>query len=78
VEVTLTAVSGELRLDVQDDGRGPPDMSPEQLERGGHMGLAGMRERITALGGRVTFGRARGGSGAALAVLVPVRPQERP
>ncbi|MEP6689475.1 MAG: GAF domain-containing sensor histidine kinase [Gemmatimonadales bacterium] len=77
VEVTLTAVPGGLRLDVRDDGRGPPDVNPEQLERGGHMGLAGMRERITALGGRVDFGRGRG-AGAALEVLLPVRPGELP
>jgi signal transduction histidine kinase len=39
------------------------------------MGLAGMRERITALGGRIEFGRGRG-AGAALEVLLPVRPGE--
>jgi signal transduction histidine kinase len=77
VEVTLATDPGGVRLDVRDDGKGPPDAAPGQLERGGHMGLAGMRERISALGGRVQFGRARG-AGAALEVLVPVERRDRP
>jgi signal transduction histidine kinase len=44
--------------------------SAESLELHGHMGLAGMRERITALGGSVHL-RSRNGSGALLEVLVP-------
>jgi len=85
VEVTLTLDSTELRLAVRDDGRGPPDVSLERLERDGHMGLAGMRERISALGGSVRFGdgsRAAGsgdsGTGAALEVTLPVVPAETP
>lgn len=77
VEVTLATAPGGVRLDVRDDGKGPPDAAPEQLERGGHMGLAGMRERISALGGRVHFGPAPG-PGAALEVLVPVERRELP
>jgi len=77
IEVTLALDPGGLRLAVRDDGRGPPDVSPERLERDGHMGLAGMRERISALGGSVRFGRGRGG-GAALEVLLPVVPAEVP
>jgi signal transduction histidine kinase len=45
-------------------------VSPETLELQGHMGLAGMRERITALGGTVRL-QARAGAGALLEVLVP-------
>jgi signal transduction histidine kinase len=37
------------------------------------MGLAGMRERISALGGSVRFGRSRG-RGAALEIVLPVEP----
>ncbi len=52
---------GELRLEVVDDGRGgdAPDGS----------GLAGMRERIEAIGGRV---RRDGSRGTRLTVVVPV------
>jgi signal transduction histidine kinase len=71
VDVTIARDPAGLRLEVRDDGHGPPDVSPERLERGGHMGLAGMRERISALGGSVRFGRGRE-AGAALEVLVPV------
>lgn len=77
VEVTLALDPGGLRLAVRDDGRGPPDVSPERLERDEHMGLAGMRERIGALGGSVRFGRGRG-AGASLEVLLPVVPEEAP
>jgi signal transduction histidine kinase len=71
VEVAIAAEAGGVRLTVRDDGQGPPEASPEQLEREGHMGLAGMRERISALGGSVRFSGARG-TGASLEVLVPV------
>ena len=73
VEVALSVEHDGLRLLVRDDGRGPPEASPERLERTGHMGLAGMRERINALGGSVRFGGGRG-SGASLEVLVPLGP----
>ena len=71
VRVELAASADRVRLAVHDDGRGPPGATPEQLERDGHMGLAGMRERISALGGTVRFGRTDG-AGAALEVVVPL------
>jgi signal transduction histidine kinase len=55
-------------IEVHDDGRGPVDVA---LDRGAHMGLTGMRERISALGGEVRFG-SRPGGGASLEVLVPL------
>jgi signal transduction histidine kinase len=75
VEVAISVDGGGVRLLVRDDGRGPPDASPERLEQEGHMGLAGMRERISALGGSVLFG-GQPGSGASLEVLVPAEPAE--
>ena len=45
-----------VAFEVRDDGRGPLTPARRALERRGHMGLAGMRERISALGGRVRFG----------------------
>jgi signal transduction histidine kinase len=73
VDVGISVGPAGVRLEVRDDGRGPPEVSLEHLERQGHMGLAGMRERISALGGRVRFG-GRPGAGASLEVLVPVEP----
>jgi signal transduction histidine kinase len=41
-------------LTVDDDGVGPPSRAHlAQQERGGHVGLVGMRERLLALGGQV-------------------------
>jgi signal transduction histidine kinase len=70
VDVGITVDAAGVLLRVSDDGRGfPAETSPERLEGTGHMGLTGMRERITALGGTV---RMRGGGrGALLEVLVP-------
>ena len=54
VSVRLVNGAGRLTLEVTDDGTGlPPDFDPARAERGGHLGLAGMRERVTALGGTV-------------------------
>jgi len=71
VDIRISVDAGGVLLRVSDDGRGiPTGLGAERLEQNGHMGLAGMRERITALGGSVRlFGE--GGSGALLEVLVP-------
>jgi signal transduction histidine kinase len=76
VDIGLAVRQGRVLLEVRDDGRGPPDASPERLEREGHMGLAGMRERIHALGGSVRFG-AGPETGASLEVVVPISPATR-
>ena len=71
VAVSISVNTRGVLLRVTDDGRGlPPGMTPERLEIGGHMGLAGMRERITALGGTVRL-QQHNGAGALLEVLVP-------
>ncbi|MFG1379260.1 ATP-binding protein [Xanthobacter autotrophicus] len=56
-----------LRLGVTDDGRGPPDRIVEGL------GLAGMRERVRALGGTCRFERGPEGGGRFVAEI-PVPP----
>jgi signal transduction histidine kinase len=71
VEIGLSASGGRVLLRVRDDGRGFPPGPVEVYERRGHMGLAGMRERIGALGGSVHAHAAPGG-GAQLEVSVPV------
>jgi signal transduction histidine kinase len=71
VDIGVTVGPGGVLLRVSDDGRGLPEgATPERLELAGHMGLAGMRERITALGGTVRL-RGRDGAGALLEVRVP-------
>jgi two-component system sensor histidine kinase UhpB len=71
VTISLGEENGSLRLSMKDDGRGPSkDLDLVALELEGHMGLAGMRERITALGGEVRTG-GRPGAGFTLEILMP-------
>jgi signal transduction histidine kinase len=71
VNVGISVEDAGVLLQVSDDGSGlPAGVAPDTLELQGHMGLAGMRERITALGGTVHL-RGRTGAGALLEVLVP-------
>jgi signal transduction histidine kinase len=71
VDVGISISADGVLLRVSDDGEGPPaGITAERLELEGHMGLAGMRERITALGGTVRL-RRQSGTGALLEVLVP-------
>lgn len=71
VEIGLRVGGGGVLLQVRDDGRGFRAGPVEAYERRGHMGLAGMRERIGALGGSVRAQDAQGG-GALVEVSVPV------
>ncbi|MGH7535643.1 MAG: sensor histidine kinase, partial [Gemmatimonadales bacterium] len=71
VRIGISVSEQGVLLEVRDDGLGPPNgVPPDRLERAGHMGLAGMRERIGALGGSVRF-RGTTGAGSSLEVLVP-------
>lgn len=70
VWVRLDWREGELRLAVRDDGRGPAG-SPDQTGGGGH-GLAGMRERVAALGGELTTGAGPDGVGFQVAARLPL------
>ena len=70
VEVELHIQEGAVELLVSDDGKG---IDPEVLgrrEREGHMGIAGMRERLNALGGSVELRNAS--PGTLLVVRVPL------
>ncbi|MCA2227150.1 sensor histidine kinase [Nonomuraea aurantiaca] len=65
VEVVLGASDGRVELAVTDDGRGAADE-----EVGGGHGLAGLRQRVTALGGSLHAG-SRAEGGFALRVYLP-------
>jgi signal transduction histidine kinase len=72
VAVRVAVEGGAVLLEVRDDGRGfAQGGAVEGLERAGHLGLAGMRERITALGGSLATGNVPEG-GARVIVRVPV------
>jgi signal transduction histidine kinase len=61
---------------VSDDGRGlPAGLDPERAYENGRMGLAGMRERLAAVGGSVSV-RSGAGGGVELTIRVPLRAQD--
>jgi signal transduction histidine kinase len=66
VSVLLTRKNGAVAAVVEDDGRG---FDPAEVADGG-FGLIGMRERVTALGGRLEL--ESGESGTTIAAEVPV------
>ena len=69
VHVRLEAERDRVALTVTDNGPGFPDDAATRLRSRG--GLAGIRERIGALGGEFAFGNANGG-GARVSVRLPV------
>jgi signal transduction histidine kinase len=69
-EVALAYDEDALVVTVSDDGRGPG--TGPAAKAGGH-GLAGMRERVTVLGGRLDAGP-RAGGGFAVRARLPLAP----
>lgn len=66
VDITLAISAGRLRLAIRDDGCG---FEPATTARG--LGLTGMQERVTALGGTFDLRTARG-SGVAIDIDLPL------
>jgi len=67
--VSLSAGGGELRLVIEDNGRGLGPQADTHPTRSG-LGLIGMRERAQALGGTFVIGN-RAGGGTRVAVTLP-------
>ncbi len=67
--VRMEAVEDDIHLEVEDDGRG---IAPEDLAKARSLGLKGMRERVSDLGGSLELARAPRG-GTRLRVRVPRR-----
>lgn len=67
VWVHLYAGEGEITLKVEDNGRG---LNEAEIERSTSLGLLGIRERVTMLGGSVSF-VSREGGGTVVSVRVP-------
>jgi len=76
--VTLGYLGEEVTLDVYDDGAGfdPEDVGPRRDDGTGY-GLAALRERVAALGGRLDVESAPG-EGTAVAVRLPLTREEKP
>jgi signal transduction histidine kinase len=70
--VEIRSAGGQVVLRVADRGPGfGGERSLARLEAEGHLGLAGMRERITALGGEVLV-KSSPGAGAVIELRIPV------
>ena len=66
--ILLAAENGSIEVEVEDDGRG---IGPEDLAKTRSLGLKGMRERISYLGGSFEVARAPRG-GTRLRIKVPL------
>jgi signal transduction histidine kinase len=69
--IRLAVGPDELAVSVIDNGRGPGDVDATSTDHQGGTGLRGMRERASALGGRVDLSSAAGG-GARLHATLPL------
>lgn len=77
VDARLGVREGYVELEVTDNGAGlPVGARLEQFERAGHMGLAGMRERIVGMGGTVVVGTAPTGGVRLVARIPAARPAQ--
>ncbi len=76
VSIQLTCSNTEIALVVKDDGRG---ITEEEIKRNGSLGLLGMKERVTILGGTLDL-EGRSGHGTTLAIRIPLgqSPSPRP
>ncbi|MCB0170512.1 MAG: sensor histidine kinase, partial [Anaerolineae bacterium] len=72
VEIELAITPEQVRLTIEDDGRGfdPTDVPT------GHFGLIGLNERIKLLGGRLIL-ESSPGAGVRIEVTIPLQEQER-
>jgi two-component system, NarL family, sensor kinase len=70
IELTLRRERDSVALEVHDDGRGIPDGRIRQAVLDGHVGLAAMRERVSALGGDMEITTAPG-AGTRVRVVLP-------
>jgi len=72
VAITIGVEEDGVAMNVSDDGKGfSAPVDPERLEATGHLGLAGMQERLVVVGGSAEVENAPGG-GARLAIWVPL------
>lgn len=72
VNITLSQNAGEMRLLVEDDGRG---FDAQRVDHATHFGLLGISERVTSLGGVLEIDSTPG-AGTRLAVMLPEVPLE--
>jgi signal transduction histidine kinase len=78
VRVTLRDEDGALRLVVEDDGIGfDPAAVKRSAQRGAHLGLLGMTERVRNAGGTIEL-ESRPGAGSRIIASIPFERPSRP
>ena len=70
VLVQLTEVEGEIRIEIEDDGRGFDPGNVSHADRR-HFGLMGIEERVEILGGKVSI-ESTPGQGTRIRLAVPL------
>jgi signal transduction histidine kinase len=70
VWLTVVRSKGTVACSIRDDGKGLPEPRPLNGKRG--LGLAGIKERVSALGGRVIMGPGEDGRGTLVFVEIPL------
>ena len=75
IAIRLRSADGRVELTIEDDGNGFRDVGLLGQPEPGHLGLAGMRERAEAVGGR--FHIATGQAGTTVRVSVPADGRSR-
>jgi len=71
--IRLTERTGELSLEVTDDGRGIASQVPDTADTRQGSGLHGVSERLSAVGGSLSLGPAEAGRGFRLIATVPAQ-----
>jgi two-component system sensor histidine kinase DesK len=69
--IRLTERTGELSLEVTDDGHGIASQAADTADTPQGSGLHGVSERLSAVGGSLSLGPADGGRGFRLTATVP-------
>jgi signal transduction histidine kinase len=70
--IRLRIVGGNLTLEIEDHGRGMPEALLAKGPEG--VGIAGMRERLEELGGRIEIESGVGGTTIRAVVPLPAQP----
>jgi signal transduction histidine kinase len=73
-EIRIARLENEVRIEVQDQGKGiPPEKTPELLSNGtSGVGIRGMRERLRQLGGSLEITSEGNGRGTVVVARVPL------
>jgi signal transduction histidine kinase len=76
VSVSVAAAGRELRVRIEDNGRGFDPRRPRSADRTGGFGLLGMQERVELVGGRWEV-ESTPGVGTVVSAVLPIRDERQ-